>query len=137
MPRVVPKKHPFTAEEVVVAWQAFAFDDADGRQFTIPRGARLRGDHPAVLGCPAYFAKEGVPADEVPNMWDHVGEAPQPEAEFYHPAPPIPDSEAVVAQVDILMTQSGRSIKKGQKYHRDDPLVKSNPEFFAVITPLA
>lgn len=32
MPRVVPKKHPFAAEEVVVAWQAFAFDDADARQ---------------------------------------------------------------------------------------------------------
>ena len=32
MQRVVPKKHLFAAEEVVVAWQAFAFDDADARQ---------------------------------------------------------------------------------------------------------
>ena len=30
-------------------------------------------------------------------------------------------------------SESGRSIRKGQKYRRDDPIVKSNPEFFRTI----
>jgi hypothetical protein len=61
---------------------------------------------------------------------------PDPKPEFHRVEPPPPDDEAVVALVELQVGLSGRRIQKGQKLRRDDPLVKANPEHFAVVTPL-
>jgi hypothetical protein len=137
MPRVHPRKHPFTAEDVVEAWQSFAWDSPSGRPYTIARGTRLRGDHEVVVGCPWYFHRADAPDDERPNLWDHVEVAPDPAPEFHRVEPPPPDGEAVVALVELQVGLGGRRIRKGEKLRRDDPLVKANPEFFAIVTPLA
>jgi hypothetical protein len=68
--------------------------------------------------------------------WSLVPEAPQPEPEFYKPAPPIPDEEAVVCVSPFLMISTGQKVVRGQRLHRDDPLVVANPEAFAIVTPL-
>lgn len=103
---------------------------------TIPRGARLRGDHPAVLGCPAYFAKADASAEEVPNLWDHVVEAPQMEPEFHHPAPPIPDEEAVTCTTTFQIGLGGRKVVKGERLRPRRSARPGVPGFFALITPL-
>jgi hypothetical protein len=136
VPRLLPKKGPFRPDDVVAAWQSFAWDSPSGRPFTIVKGTRLRGDHEVVLGCPFYFHRADAPADEVPNLWDHVPEPPQHEAEFHRVEPPPPDDEAVVALVELQVGLGGRRIRRGEKVRRDDPVVQAHPEHFAVVTPL-
>jgi hypothetical protein len=136
VPRVVPKEPRFKPDEVVVAWQSFAWDSPSGQPFTIVKGTRLRGDHEVVVGCPWYFARADSPSDEVPNLWDHVPQPPDHEPEFHRVEPPPPDGEAVVALVELQVGLGGRRIHRGQKLRRDDPIVQANPEHFAIVTPL-
>jgi hypothetical protein len=136
VPRVVPKKHPFTAEDVVEAWQSFAWDSPSGRPFTIVKGTRLRGDHEVVVGAPWYFVRADAPSEEVPNVWDHVPEPPQHEPEFHRPAPPVPDEDAVVYVMAFQVLATGVKVVRGQRLHRNDPLVLANPAAFAVVRPL-
>jgi hypothetical protein len=134
MPRVVPKRHPFTADDVVVAWQSFAWDGPEGRPYTITPSMRLRGDHPAVVANPAYFSKADLPSAEVPNLWDHVSAPVQPEPEYHRVQPPIPDDEAAVCMTAFQIGFGGKYVAKNQRLRRDDPLVTENPEFFRIIT---
>jgi hypothetical protein len=133
VPRVVPKEPKFKPDETVVAWQSFAWDSPSGRPFTIVSGTRLRGDHEVVLGCPWYFHRADAPDDEVPNLWDHVPEPPQHEAEFHRPAPPIPDGEAAVCVTAFQVGFGGPKVVKGQRLRKDDSLVVAHPDFFRTV----
>jgi hypothetical protein len=116
----------------VTAWQAFSVD-VDGASFTVPRGTRLRGDHPAVLACASYFWKaDDGSVEAAPNMWDFVAEPEQPVPEFHRPAPPIPDAEAAEC-VTTFQVLGGRKVTKGQRLRMDDPLVVENKSYFRTI----
>jgi hypothetical protein len=123
MPRVKPKQR-FDDDTIVVAWQAFA-SDIEGTPYTIARGTRLRGGHPAVRACPAYFTEDGTPAEEMPVM-----DVPVPQHEPTTRSPePIAEDDAVVADVAFNVTGRGH-FAKGTRLRRDDPLVKANPHLF-------
>jgi hypothetical protein len=110
----------------VVAWTSFA----TGHAF-IGRGTRLRGDSPTVRAHPFYFVKDGTPANEMPGKFDGLAPPPQQPPEFHRPAPPIPDSEACEAVMDVRI--AGRAFRRGQRVRRDDPAVRGNEQFFRTV----
>lgn len=125
MPRVKSKRPKFKDTDVVIAWQAVAVDTPEG-EFTIARGTRLRGSHPAVKAATWCFAADGTPDEEIPKP---PAPDPQPHVpEFYRPAPRIPDEEAAVCVT--AFTAGRRHVAKGQRLRRDDPLVQANAELF-------
>jgi hypothetical protein len=84
---------------------------------------------------PTGFVADGTGDDQMPNMWDFIDEPAQDEPRYHRPTPPIPDDEAVEAIADFnlnLANLRATSVKKGQRFRRDDPLVKKHPEFFQV-----
>ena len=77
MPRVRPSEPRFAADETVRAWQAFAFDGADGVGHTIMRGVRLRGDHVAVRTCSWNFVADAEVDDAEPPAYPSLPEEPK------------------------------------------------------------
>ena len=113
------KRPKFGPDEIVIATQGIAVGD-----FVIPRGTRLRGEHPVVRQVPQHFVPDGTPASEWPSMWASIPEPAQEPA----PRPPIPDEEAAVA-VEAF-TYGNRHVPKGARLRRDDELVKAHPLLF-------
>jgi hypothetical protein len=68
VPRVKPKTPRFAPDEIVRAWQAFSAD-YEGLPYTVPRGTRLRGDHPAVVAAPWNFVRADEPDDHDPTLF--------------------------------------------------------------------
>lgn len=128
MPRF-KSKSKFKPDEVVVAYTTFATDD-----YVIRRGTRLRASHTAVQRNPHWFVADGTVTNEIPNVFAGV-EVAQPAAEFYKPAPAIPDDEAVVATVAFSVSIDGvrHNVLDGQRLHRDHPIVKKEPQFFQTV----
>jgi hypothetical protein len=59
-------------DQIFVAWQAGCCE-VDGTPYSWSKGARLRGDHPAVthVGETAFVA-DGTPVNEWPSVMDHA-----------------------------------------------------------------
>jgi hypothetical protein len=133
MPRVIPDEPRFKPEDVVMAWQCSAPTWTAGPN-TITPTMRLRGDHPAVLACPAYFVRADAPTAERPTVWDAVPEPPQFAPEFLAPTVEIPANQVAICTT-AFSDAGGRWIKRGARLRRDDPAVRMQPQFLAV--PLA
>jgi hypothetical protein len=67
VPRVIPRQPRFDPDELVRAWQAFSYDDADGVPRTIKRGTCMRGDADAVRRAPWCFVPAEAPTDQEPS----------------------------------------------------------------------
>jgi hypothetical protein len=66
MPRVAQRPKD---DELVVCIESFAITAANGEEYTIPRGYRLRPSHPAVLRLPERFKPWlTTPDDELENL---------------------------------------------------------------------
>jgi hypothetical protein len=72
MPRTkqAPKIDP---DRIYVCWMSGSAE-VDGRDVSFRQGERLRGDNPAVQGCPQFFAADGTPHGDLPSHWDTVVE---------------------------------------------------------------
>jgi hypothetical protein len=89
--------------------------------FTIKKGTRLRGDHPAVRACFKAFVEDSVPDSEVPSelslMCDPVPEH-ELEARAVSVAPAIPPENAVVCHTRFLVTATGQDDPERQRLAR-------------------
>jgi hypothetical protein len=61
------------AEQTFICCVPFS-TDIDGTPRTVRDGEILRGDDPAYLAAPVYFAPVGTPHNERPKVADFVGE---------------------------------------------------------------
>jgi hypothetical protein len=68
------KKCPYSADEIVVAWQSFGTADA-----VIKAGDKFRGDDPLVLEHWPWFQPEGTPTAEGKNIWSEMPPPPEHE----------------------------------------------------------
>lgn len=98
MPRVNGTKKP-DPDAVYVAWQGAALPDPD---ITLPKGSRLKGDHPAVRNNSWLFVEDGALDEDAPHELDHaiaLGEAAQaalPDRDLRVTALPIPIEAEIV-----------------------------------------
>jgi hypothetical protein len=69
MPRAArKKKDEIDPDSLWVCWMSGSAE-VDGQNVSFHEGQRLRGDSPAVQGCPQYFVADGTPASERPNTF--------------------------------------------------------------------
>jgi hypothetical protein len=68
MPRAAKKKSEIDPDSIWVCWMSGSAE-VDGQNISFHPGQRLRGDSPAVQGCPQYFVPDGIPEGERPNAF--------------------------------------------------------------------
>ena len=126
MPRLIPKSSRWTDDEIVICWATFTTGE-----YVIRRGMRIRGSHPAVKACPAFFVADGTADYELPNEFSLV-EPPvvcdDPLAVYIPPSVPLEDS--VICHTGFYVMATGRMIDKGASLHKDDAVVEAHPEYF-------
>lgn len=153
---LIKSKPKLDPEKLYVRWESFGTTRHD---LTVRAGTRLRGDHDAVQGWPQYFLPAETPDDVIAK---HRADAYAKElakaavsARRTNPAtdvrilePPVlpRDEDAVVAirrtgrtarvgrALAIDLTGQIRTVYVGHKLHRDDALVKRDPEAFVDVT---
>jgi hypothetical protein len=131
MPRLVAKPRKPKPNVIYGAWQSFTTDIPEVGT-VVQRGARLRGDSEIVKAHSRNFVEDGVPESEWPSPFDQLAPPTPEQPRFYRPAPPIPDDQVVEAIEGFsvgLSNLRATTVAKGQRLHRDDPLVKAHPEF--------
>lgn len=121
-------KPKFAPDEVVevVETHAVALPDNPFGEVLIA-GTRLRGNHPAVLGNPQFFAVSGTPHDEISVQLHElhaVERQPEPEYVRTRVLPPLRDEDAVVPCRPVVGVPAGRRLPK------DDPAVLQQPDSF-------
>lgn len=147
MPRAAKREPELDPSAIYVCWCAFATNAMPGSP-VIKTGARLRGDHPAVLDCPQYFVSDGADESERMAAQDEVYGVTAPELvpDFPPPPAPIRDENAVVAIRDVGSLTGGRSgtghvesapnvCWKGQRLSKDHELATANPDAFVPVVP--
>ena len=88
MPRAA-KNPTIDPSQVYVCWMSGSAE-VDGQNVSFVAGERLRGDSPAVQGCPQYFVADGTPESERPNAFKAITDRAEADR------PPVPEHDAVV-----------------------------------------
>jgi hypothetical protein len=76
VPRVIPRQPRFRPDQLVRAWQSFAYDEAQGVPRTVAKGTCMRGDADAVLRAPWCFVAAETPTSEEPSPLAYPPGAP-------------------------------------------------------------
>jgi hypothetical protein len=76
-------------DSIYICWMSGSAE-VGGQTVSFHEGERLRGDSPAVQGCPQYFVPDGIPEVERPNAFQVIVERNEAVR------PPVPDHDALV-----------------------------------------
>jgi len=129
MPRLGRSPKPkFRADQIVAAYTDFAADDVPGG--VCKRGTELRGHDPIVLAHEPLFISADTPNSEWPSIYTGLKTE---EPDHSNPRVKIleraPDTELMEAVCDLAYP-NGVTIRKGDQYHRDHPMVKTGGEYW-------
>jgi hypothetical protein len=89
MPRAAKKRSEIDPDSLWLCWMSGSAE-VDGQNVSFHEGQRLRGDSPAVQGCPQYFVPDGIPEVERPNAFQVIVERNEADR------PPVPEHDALV-----------------------------------------
>lgn len=115
MPRVNGTKKP-DPNATYVTWQGAALSDPD---VTLPRGTRLKGDHPAVQKAFWLFVEDGTLAEDAPSELDHAmalreaAQAAEPAHDLRVTALPIPIQAEIVEATAPSGCSSAAAARRG------------------------
>jgi hypothetical protein len=123
----------------------------DGQDVSFSQGERLRGDSPAVQGCPQFFVADGTPDGDLPSQWDSVvarteaAQAALPAHDLRVTALPIPIEAEIVEAIRPVKLLAGGvgeawtggpapaqvvTIKAGTRFNQTEPIVTRLPDAF-------
>jgi hypothetical protein len=101
-------------------------------------GTKLHADHPAVQACPDYWLPSDSTTDEVvAHRSTALGGAtaePEPDPDLPTALPKLRDADAMVAVAEGL-ADPGLWVRTGDRLHRDDEVVRNNPDMFRPVLP--
>ena len=111
MPRATDTKPDPSA--VYICWMSGSAE-VDGQTVSFHEGQRLRGDSPAVQGCPQYFVLDGAPEGERPNAFEAIVKradaeqaAPEHEIQLAGPLPVPLEVEDVIQLTRAVTVRAG------------------------------
>jgi hypothetical protein len=126
-----PQPPKFAADQVVEVVETHAAASAENPFGDVYlAGTRLRGDHPAVLTNPHYFALAGTPHEEINQQLREnrsIVRTPVPEEVTTQLVPPLRDEDAVVPCRLVI------GVPEGKKMPKDDPAVEQQPDAFVPV----
>ena len=134
MPRVIPRRHKFADDQLVVCHDTFAADDLPGTGVVL-RGTKLRADSPIVTAHPLRFVDAELPESEWPLR--EYAEPPTDLEPLIEVPPQIPLEERVRARWDLstdLGYGFGGFVSRGQIVSKDEPFVREHPEAFETVS---
>jgi hypothetical protein len=133
MPRVIPRRHKFSNEQIVVCHDTFTADGLPGLG-VVKRGEKLRADNPIVQAHPLRFVDASLPENEWPLR--EYAEPPADHDPLIEIPPQIPFEERVRARWDLTVDAGygyGTHIARGQILSRNERLVRESPHAFETI----
>jgi hypothetical protein len=128
---VTSKKPRFAAGEAVQCIETHCSGAVPGSPVFLVR-CTLRGNHPAVVANPQYFAPINATTDEVEALRRDLYEVESPPALPHVRTPP----PAALLDVDAVVPRgSVAGIVEGTRLDRNSPVVLSNPGWFVSVCP--
>jgi hypothetical protein len=139
MPRVRKQPPQLDPSVTYVAWQGFSAD-VNGVPLDVPRGTRLRGDHPTVQATWWNWLPDGHDTAEQAARFREIYPEADWRAEQYSrpkPPPPLRDEDALVCIRPVLgaLSNRGEKIAPGVKVPKDHPAAQRQPDAFVPVVP--
>jgi hypothetical protein len=134
MPRVIPRRHKFADDTLVVCHDTFTADGLPGVG-VVKRGEKLRADNPIVQAHPLHFVDADLPENEWP-LREYAEPQADPDPLITIPEQ-IPLEDRVRARWDLTVDAGygvGTHIARGQILSRSERLVRENPHCFETIS---